>query len=72
MTIVNGLFYLVTTESQESDEYRLQRLDAHPEIPQFHDLAALPFVARSLAFDGARFWTVIRGENTIVAFAKPD
>lgn len=72
MTIVNGLFYLVTTESAQSEEYRLMRLDARREPPEIVELAAIPFRARSLAFDGSRFWTNIRSENTIVAFAKPD
>jgi hypothetical protein len=72
MVIVAGRFYLVTTESSEVDDYRLLCLDARKEQPEVHELAAIPFAARSLGFDGTKFWTNCRAENTIVAFAKPD
>ena len=72
MVIVAGRFYLVTTESSEIDDYRLLCLDARKEQPEVHELAAIPFGARSLGFDGTKFWTNCREENTIVAFAKPD
>jgi hypothetical protein len=72
MVIVAGRFYLVTTESSEVDDYRLLCLDARKEQPEVHELAAIPFGARSLGFDGTKFWTNCREENTIVAFAKPD
>jgi hypothetical protein len=72
MVIVAGRFYLVTTESREVDDYRLLCLDARKEHPEVHELASIPFGARSLGFDGSKFWTNCREENTIVAFAKPD
>jgi outer membrane protein assembly factor BamB len=72
MVIVGGRFYLVTTESREVDDYRLLRLDARKERPEVEELAAIPFVARSLGFDGTKFWTNCRSENTLVAFARPD
>jgi hypothetical protein len=72
MVIVAGRFYLVTTESHESDDYRLLCLDARKEQPEVHELASIDFAARSLGFDGTKFWTNCRAENTIVAFAKPD
>jgi len=72
MVIVAGRFYLVTTESREVDDYRLLCLDARKEQPEVHELASIPFTARSLGFDGTKFWTICRGENAIVAFAKPD
>ncbi|HEY0394337.1 MAG TPA: hypothetical protein VGD01_07550 [Candidatus Elarobacter sp.] len=72
MVVVAGRFYLVTTESREVDDYRLLCLDARKEQPEVHELAAIPFGARSLGFDGTKFWTNCRAENTIVAFAKPD
>ena len=71
MVVVAGRFYLVTTESRESDDYRLLCLDARKENPEVHELASIPFAARSLGFDGTKFWTNCRAENTIVAFAKP-
>jgi hypothetical protein len=72
MVVVAGRFYLVTTESRESDDYRLLCLDARKENPEIHELASFGFAARSLGWDGTRFWTNCRAENTIVAFAKPD
>ena len=41
-------------------------------VVQVVELAALPFVARSLSFDGTRFWTHDRDARKIVAFARPD
>jgi hypothetical protein len=72
MVIVGGLFYLVTTESRDVEDYRLLRLDARQERSEVTELAAIPFAARSLGFDGTKFWTNSRSENTIVAFARPD
>ncbi len=72
MVVVGGRFYLVTTESREVDDYRLLCLDARKEHPEVHELASIPFGARSLGFDGSKFWTNCRAENTIVGFAKPD
>ncbi len=71
MVIVAGKFYLVTTESRTVDDYRLLCLDARKEQPEVVELASIPFGARSLGFDGTKFWTNCRAENTIVAFAKP-
>jgi hypothetical protein len=72
MTIVDGCFYLMTTVSKEIDDYRLVRLDARPAHPVATELATIGFIARGLAYDGTRFWTNIRAENTVVAFARPD
>ncbi|MGH7707728.1 MAG: YncE family protein [Vulcanimicrobiaceae bacterium] len=71
MTIVDGCFYLITTESKHVDDYRLARFDARLSEPVETELAAIPFTARGLAFDGTRFWTNIRAENTVVGFARP-
>lgn len=72
MTIVGGIFYLVTVDTDRADDYRLLRMDARHDVPETIELAAIPFPARSLAFDGTRFWTNWRAENAIIAFAKPD
>jgi hypothetical protein len=71
MVIVAGRFYLATTESHDIDDYRLLCLDARKEQPEVVELATIPFAARSLGFDGIKFWTNCREENSIVAFAKP-
>ncbi len=71
MVIVEGTIFAVTTESRNVDDYRLLRIDARGETPAIAELASIPFPARSLAGDGSRFWARARGENTLVAFARP-
>lgn len=72
MTILDGRFYVVTTESRDVDDLRLLRLDARKEPVEVVELASIGFGARGLAYDGTRFWTCDRAANTIVAFARPD
>jgi len=72
MTIVGGRIYVVTTVDAKSKDYRLVRMDAHGAEPEVTELAAFPFVARSLGFDGTRFWTHDRDARKIVAFSRPD
>jgi len=72
MVVVGGRFYLTTLPSKDSTDVRLACLDARKDQPEYHELAAIPFAARGLGFDGTKFWTVERESNTIIAFAKPD
>ncbi len=67
--IVNGCFYLMTTEDEETDDYFLTRVDARDGKVVAEDIARVPFKARSLAYDGKRFWTNHREKHEIVAFA---
>jgi hypothetical protein len=70
MVIVNGCFFLMTTaDRDEPDDYRLMRLDARKPEPVVAELARVPFMARSLAWDGTKFWTCARRDNEIAAFA---
>ena len=71
-TIVDGKFYCITTDDENSHRYFLTRVDARHATPEIVDLATLDFDARSLAFDGERFWTNHREANQTVAFARPD
>lgn len=71
MVVVAGCFYLVTSGEGDDPEHRLLCLDARKEQPQVTELASIPFVARGLGYDGTKFWTNSRDENSIVAFAKP-
>ncbi|HEV3156730.1 MAG TPA: hypothetical protein VGZ00_05230 [Candidatus Baltobacteraceae bacterium] len=68
---VNSLIYVIRGD-ENTCNWRLARIDPRRpnEVPV--DLAKIPFQARSLTFDGTRFWTNHREANTIVAFAKPD
>jgi hypothetical protein len=67
--IVEGRFFLVTTDDERTTDYWLTRVDARGPSPVITDLARIGFAARSLAFDGERFWTNHRELNEIVAFA---
>ena len=68
LVIVEGYFYLITTEDEESDAYFLTRIDARDGKVSSEDIARVPFRARALAYDGRRFWTNHREQNEIVAF----
>ncbi len=65
----DGAFYLVTTDDEESNEYFLTKVSPDGEN-RSEDLARIPFAARALAYDGARFWTNHREANQIVAFER--
>ena len=70
MAIVEGIFYLVTTD-EEFENVQLTKVDARGETPRITTIASIPFDARGLAFDGSRFWTCHRDDNQIVAFTVP-
>jgi len=68
---VDGLIYLLRGTEQPNEDWRIARLDPQQETPKVQDLARVPFACRSLAFDGASFWTNHRAANEIVSFALP-
>lgn len=70
-TRVGELFYLVTTDAEDTTDYYLTRLDPRPATPVVTDLAHIPFAARALAFDGKHFWTNHREKDQMVCFARP-
>ena len=69
---VGHLLYLVTTDAEETTDYWLTRVDPRGDTPLIEDVARIPFAARSLAFDGERFWTNHREQDQIVCFARPE
>ena len=70
--VVDGRFYMVTTDNEESNDYFLTRVDPRPAVPQVDVLMRLGFSARGLAFDGKNFWSNHREQNQLVSFARPD
>ena len=75
-TFVDGTLYVLRGEENKgvpdkSEEWRIARLDPNAKTPKVEDLAAVPFAARSLAFDGEKFWSNHRAANEVVAFAVP-
>lgn len=72
-TWVDGKFFLVTTDDERTTDYWLTRLEPGTGADaRSADLAHIPFAARALAFDGARFWTNHREQNETVCFTLPD
>lgn len=69
---VDGLIYVLRGTEQGNEDWRIAHLDPRQETPRIEDLAQVPFQCRSLAFDGANFWTNHRAANTIVSFAMPN
>jgi len=67
-TFVDGSFYVLLTDDEESTEYFLARVRLNGEAVT-EELARVPFQARGLAYDGSRFWSNHREHNQIVAFA---
>lgn len=65
---VDGAFYALTTDDEETDEYFLMKASVNGGTPKFEDVARVPFKGRGLAFDGSRFWSNHRENNQIVAF----
>jgi hypothetical protein len=63
----DGGWFCITTDDEATDAYFLTRVTVNG-TQKTEDLARIPFAARSLAFDGTRFWTNHREENQIVAF----
>jgi len=70
MTIIDGVFHLVTGDS-DFKNLELTKVDARGETPHVTSLASIPFRARGLTFDGEHLWTADRSANEIVAFAMP-
>jgi hypothetical protein len=63
--------YLLTTEDEEHGSYWITRLALRDRSAPASDVALVPFRARSLAWDGERFWTNHREADQTVAFALP-
>jgi hypothetical protein len=54
------------------EQWWIARLDPREETPEVHDLAIVPFAARSLTFDGKNFWSNHRAANETICFSLPD
>ena len=75
-TFVDGMIYVLRgrenkNDPSKSEEWRIARLDPKEENPQVEDLAAVPFAARSLTFDGEYFWSNHRAANETISFSLP-
>ena len=75
-TFLNGSIYVLRgrenkNQPNKSEEWRIARLDPKEGSPQVEDLAAVPFAARSLTFDGENFWSNHRAVNETMSFSLP-
>lgn len=66
---VDGLIYVLRGTEHGNEDWRIARLDPRKETPDIEDLAGVPFQCRSLAFNGADFWSNHRAANEIVSFS---
>ena len=71
IVVADAHIYALTTDDERSNDYWLTRIDARGATPVIQDLVRIPFHARALAYDGARFWTNHREQHEIVAFERP-
>ena len=69
-TFADGALYVLRGVEKPDEDWRIARLDPREESPRIEDLARIPFAARSLTFDGTRFWSNHRAANEIVSFVS--
>ncbi len=60
-------FYM-TSADEEFENLVFGRFDIGSREPQFESIRPLPEEARSLAYDGTRWWTSLRDANEIASF----
>lgn len=72
VTYLDASFYLLTTDgSLADDDIRFSRMTLGTDGAIITELARIPFGARSLVYDGSKFWTSWREKDLIVAFSLP-
>lgn len=70
---VNATLYVLRgREHKDSpnkpEDWRIAPVDPRESKPRVDELATIPFAARSLTFDGERFWSNHRAANETVSF----
>ena len=75
-TFIDGIIYVLRgrenkNDPNKSEEWRIARFDPNEEKPSVEDLAAVPFAARSLTFDGEYFWSNHRAADETISFSLP-
>jgi hypothetical protein len=65
---VDGVIYVLRGVESPNEDWCIARLDPRKEPPEVKDLARVPFACRSLAFDGANFWTNHRAGGETICF----
>jgi hypothetical protein len=62
-----GRFYMISGDS-ELENLSFGTLDVTQSAPPFESIRPLPDEARSLVYDGSRWWTCLRDANEIASF----
>ena len=75
-TFVDGKIYILRGQENKgvagkAEEWCIARIDPAATSSQVEDLATIPFAARSLTFDGERFWSNHRAANETISFTLP-
>jgi hypothetical protein len=70
-TFVNGALYVLRGREKPAEDWRIARLEPRERAREIEDLAVVPFASRSLTFDGERFWSNYRAQDTTIAFTLP-
>ena len=73
-TFVDGTLYVLRgrenkDQPNKSEEWRIAGVDPKQETANVEDLATVPFAARSLTFDGRKFWSNHRAANETMSFS---
>jgi hypothetical protein len=69
VAVIDDMAALLGTDDEDNGGYYLSRLDLRTGLSG--ELAAVPFRARGLAWDGSRFWTNHREADRTVSFLLP-
>jgi hypothetical protein len=63
----DGKLYMISGDD-ELEHLKFGVLDISQTLPAFNEIASLPDEARSLAYDGSRWWTSLRDLTEIASF----
>jgi hypothetical protein len=63
-----GDLYIISAD-EEFENLKFGTLDVAQSPPRFESIRPLPDAARSIAYDGTRWWTCLRDEDEIASFS---
>ena len=75
-TFIDGTLYVLRGREHKdvpnkTEEWRIARFNMHADAARLEELAPIPFAARSLTFDGEKFWSNHRAGNETISFTLP-
>src|SRR5438309_5243363 len=66
-TFADGTLYVLRGTEQDGERWSIARVSFNGSNDKVDDLATVPFAARSLTFDGERFWSNHRAANETIS-----